>query len=69
MRKQCVAQQHRGRRTEFARGRGAAAANTGLVHDIVVHKDGEMDELDDGGDAHEIGRNFRRPAPAAQKHE
>lgn len=38
-------------RAPFCGGGGGAAAEVGAVHDIVVDKGGEVDELDDGGEA------------------
>ena len=50
-----VAQQDCGGRAIFPGGSATAAAHLGAIHDVVVHQRREMDELNDGGDAHQLG--------------
>jgi hypothetical protein len=34
-----------------------------------VHERGDVDELDDCGSSHQVGRDLARPAPTAEKHQ
>ncbi len=64
---QRVPEQHGRGGTVFARRGPAAAPHVGLVHDIVVDQRREVHELDDRGDADEVGRDHARPAPTAEE--
>ena len=60
-----ITEQHGCNGAEFTGRRATAATNVSFVHDVVVHKRGEMDEFDDGGDADEVWRDDFGATPAA----